>query len=680
MTGDRSLVEPTAAVAGSVTADKLNATLVSLARLPLLAAGDLPGLIRKVTATASETLGVERVSVWFFDPERTRIECDILYEKSTQSISSGQVLLAEQYPIYFRALEDDRALAADSAPDDARTREFAEGYLSPLGITAMLDAPIRLSGKLVGVLCHEHVGSVRQWTRDEIYFASSLGDFLSLGLEASERKRAQADLEILVGNLERRVNQRTKELLNLVQGLNQEIRRRQDAEESLREAEKKYRSLFEKCIEGIFQTNMYGRLTLANPTLARVLGYLSVEALIAAVSNFPKQIQVDPEADAMLRRRLRRHGVVRGFECRLRRRDGSPVWVSIGIRTVWNLQGDPIRQEGTVVEIQDRKLAEETLRHSEEKYRRLVETAQAGIWTLDDRGHTDYINLQMANMLGYPVDEILGKPFVQFLADPDDESMRTALREGRSQIQERVEVRYRRKDGSDLWAIVSSNPIVDSLGLVTGVLLMVVDISDRKRAEESLRQSQYRLRAAYRELELQASLDGLTQIPNRRLFDERLEEEWRRASRGHTTVALLMIDVDYFKSFNDTYGHQAGDDCLRTIARTTADMLLRREDLAARYGGEELAILLPDTDAAGAMAMGEKLRKGIEDLGIPHAKSEVAAVVTISTGVAIVFDPAPMASARELVEAADKALYQAKDGGRNRVVLAPSSRIDATPN
>jgi diguanylate cyclase (GGDEF)-like protein/PAS domain S-box-containing protein len=646
-----------------------SAALVALARSPALAAGDLPALFQEVTATTSQLLGVERVAVWFFNPERTQIECENLYVHSTGKWSAGQVLHAADYPNYFRALEENRSLAADDALADPRTCEFAPNYLIPQGITSMLDAPVRLAGKLVGVLCLEHVGSKRTWSIEEEHFASSLGDFLSLGLEASERKRAQADLEMLVSQLEHRVNQRTRELQNTVQSLNQEIRRRQETEESLREAEKKYRSLFEKCIEGIFQTNMYGKLTLANPTLARVLGYLSVDALQAAVTNFPKQLQVDPEADAMLRRRLRRHGVVRGFECRLRRKDGTPVWVSLGIRTVWNLQGDAIRQEGTVVEIQDRKLAEETLRHSEEKYRRLVETAQAGIWTLDNRGRTDYVNSQMAQMLGYAVDEILGKPFTAFLADGNDEALRAALRDGLTRIIERVEVRFARKDKSELWAIVSSNPIIDSVGEISGILLMAVDISDRKFAEEALHKSQYRLRAAYRELETLASLDGLTRIPNRRLFDDRLEEEWRRARRGHSPISLMLIDVDYFKSFNDHYGHISGDDCLRRVAAALADRLRRHEDFLARYGGEEFAVILPDTDHQGALALAEKMRAGVEALAIPHEHSEVSPHVTISVGVAEIRGPAPDLPSRHLVETADRALYDAKHQGRNRVRL-----------
>jgi diguanylate cyclase (GGDEF)-like protein len=164
-------------------------------------------------------------------------------------------------------------------------------------------------------------------------------------------------------------------------------------------------------------------------------------------------------------------------------------------------------------------------------------------------------------------------------------------------------------------------------------------------------------------------LDPLTSIPNRRRFDELLSEEWRRAVRGGARLALVMVDVDAFKAFNDTYGHQRGDDCLRLVAATLSDGLARAGDSVARYGGEEFAILLPGTDAAGAFLLAEKLRHQIARLAIPHRASAVAPHVTVSSGIAV-RSPAAGEDPGLLVAAADQALYAAKNGGRNRTTLA----------
>ncbi|WP_317202451.1 diguanylate cyclase [Janthinobacterium sp.] len=172
-------------------------------------------------------------------------------------------------------------------------------------------------------------------------------------------------------------------------------------------------------------------------------------------------------------------------------------------------------------------------------------------------------------------------------------------------------------------------------------------------------------------LRAMAFADGLTGIANRRLFDETLEAEWRRCSRGGATLALLMLDVDYFKRYNDRYGHQAGDDCLKRIAATLRAALMRPSDLVARYGGEEFVCLLAETDAAGAMATAERLEAAVRGLAIEHIDSTVAAVVTISSGAAVAqphLDGG--ADGAALVRRADAALYRAKQMGRGRACLA----------
>ncbi|WP_046022383.1 diguanylate cyclase domain-containing protein [Magnetospira sp. QH-2] len=163
--------------------------------------------------------------------------------------------------------------------------------------------------------------------------------------------------------------------------------------------------------------------------------------------------------------------------------------------------------------------------------------------------------------------------------------------------------------------------------------------------------------------------DGLTGIPNRRAFDEGSEREWARATRAKCPLSLVMIDVDLFKPFNDNYGHGAGDECLIKVAKAMADCIHRPGDSLARYGGEEFVAILNDTNVEGAEVMGQNFRRAVAALNIPHAHSPAADHVTISVGGATCV-PTDRTTPEALLKAADKMLYEAKDGGRDRVMVS----------
>ena len=172
-----------------------------------------------------------------------------------------------------------------------------------------------------------------------------------------------------------------------------------------------------------------------------------------------------------------------------------------------------------------------------------------------------------------------------------------------------------------------------------------------------------------------AALDGLTGIPNRRSFDQFLLQEWRLATRNATRLSCIMLDIDHFKGYNDTYGHQAGDECLTQVAKALQATVARPTDLVARYGGEEFGIILPNTDTSGARVIAERMRLQVEQLGIPHSGSSVADCVTLSLGVATL-ESAEL-SPEDLLQAADQALYQAKRRGRNQVAVAQKNPVEA---
>lgn len=196
------------------------------------------------------------------------------------------------------------------------------------------------------------------------------------------------------------------------------------------------------------------------------------------------------------------------------------------------------------------------------------------------------------------------------------------------------------------------------------------DITQRKQAESALQ-------AAHERLRILAVVDELTQVANRRQFNEKLWQEWNRLQRESLPLSLIMCDVDDFKAYNDTYGHQNGDRCLRSIADAIQKTVKRIVDVVARYGGEEFAVIMPNTNQLGASRVAESIRIAVQDLKIPHNASSVSEVITLSLGVAAM-TPAPGLSPEALIKEADNALYTAKKQGRNRVVVASAAQTDGT--
>jgi len=218
-----------------------------------------------------------------------------------------------------------------------------------------------------------------------------------------------------------------------------------------------------------------------------------------------------------------------------------------------------------------------------------------------------------------------------------------------------LEIPALKKNGDEFTAEIMLSPLHNGSAKGRLVVATVRDITDRKRLE--------------RQFEELSWTDGLTGVANRRRFDALLDEEWRRAGRDETALALVMIDIDHFKDYNDVLGHPAGDDALRNVAQALVAIVRRAGEVVARYGGEEFAVLLPHTTLPVAMDIGEALRSSVESLRIPHPTRRPTKYLTISAGVAAA-EPLAGSSAAELVARADQALYKAKRRGRNRVESA----------
>ena len=200
-----------------------------------------------------------------------------------------------------------------------------------------------------------------------------------------------------------------------------------------------------------------------------------------------------------------------------------------------------------------------------------------------------------------------------------------------------------------------------------GFAITVRDITTRKQTELELQQINDQLQEANHKLELLSNIDGLTQIANRRRFNDYLLFHWQHHQREQQTISLILIDIDHFKLYNDFYGHQGGDDCLMQVAQAIAKVPQRVVDLVARYGGEEFAVILPNTDIEGALIIAESIKQTIADLAIPHQNSMVSDRVTLSLGVASLM-PTIAQSLEILITYADESLYDAKKQGRDRAI------------
>jgi len=249
---------------------------------------------------------------------------------------------------------------------------------------------------------------------------------------------------------------------------------------------------------------------------------------------------------------------------------------------------------------------------------------------------------------------------------------------------------YRDMDADDLFAMTEEKypPELRELAEAFGMMMVKVEarefrleetVAELEEANRKLKEYSEHLKdmvakrtkeleEANRKLERRANIDGLTHIANRRYMDEYLQKHWNRLKREKKPLALIMADIDHFKGFNDTYGHQEGDECLKTIARILDEKTRRSDDLAARYGGEEFAVLLPGTGIEAAMDMAEDIRREVESLKIPNEKNTASPFVTISLGVTAGI-PGENGTPDELIERADEALYVAKkERGRNCTV------------
>ena len=317
-----------------------------------------------------------------------------------------------------------------------------------------------------------------------------------------------------------------------------------------------------------------------------------------------------------------------------------------------------------------RKRVERAKTLSENRLNLALDSANEGMWDYTPLSGNVYYSPRWFAMLGYMSGEFPDTMETwNTLTHPDDQPLLEGIFGALSNHEKdffSIEVRMLNRSGQWSWLQVRGRTVEhNDEGKVQRIVGTMIDISKYKQVEMALQK-------ANEELQRLAVLDDLTQIANRRRFDDRLGQEWRRAQRDSKNLAVIICDIDYFKNYNDTYGHLQGDYALHAVAQAINEALKRPMDLVARYGGEEFAIILPGTDIKGAERVAGELKEAVDVIRLEHKSSEVSGHVTLSFGVAAMVPQSDL-SAKILIDSADRALYRAKEQGRNRILCVSTN-------
>ena len=409
-----------------------------------------------------------------------------------------------------------------------------------------------------------------------------------------------------------------------------------------------------------------GEIVLANKVFLDTIGYEYDEVIGRKVFDF--NIWENEKSREKFVNDLKKYKKLVNYENVYVKKDGSKFIGSMSVTTI-NFD-DEVFILNMVRDVTELKEIEELLQENKKKFETIAMSSASWEAWFDEKGIMVWTNDLVQMITGLTVEESYNKEDIMksiLISDEKevlDDKFKAVMeaKQGGSS-----EARITTKDGSCKWILINWRAVINENGHFKGYRTSVVDITDKKRAEIAAKELSEQLKKEKEVAERNSLTDGMTGLANRRYLDEQIMLEYFRMKRTGEKLSIIMLDVDFFKLYNDAYGHLQGDECLKMVAKVLKTTIKRATDIAARYGGEEFVVLLPDTDEIGAIKVAETLRANVEAMKMEHKDSRISDVVTVSIGVAT-FDKHSLVAPENLVQKADEALYEAKNSGRNKVM------------
>ena len=587
--------------------------LLQLSRSRFNNAEQMDKLLAYTLEILARTLQVERVSLWLLDEAREKIECQDLFTRSQRTHTQAAALHAVDFPAYFSAIEEDRCIAASNALLDPATREFTEVYLKPLGIGAMLDAPLRIAGQVVGVLCCEHVGTARNWQLDEENFAASVADHLALSIEMHQHYLSR---------------------------------------EALSRALNEWDMVMDAVEDIIFMVDLDDQLIRANGNFYRATGLKEKDVVgqnIARLLHPQSWEQAEDAGDSKFR-----HRDVTLFMERDDPYNFTGYPVELDVRMVRNEQGTPYALLSCLRDLSKVRAAEAAYHELHEYIDTLMESTSEGIIGLDRDLCCTFINQAAMDALGFRLTEIQGQDVHALIQHSSEDG--NPLHKRDSKIARSInEDRGFRVEDAVLWTKSNScihvrysiNPTYEQ-GEVSGAVMVFHNLS------ESM--------AMTSQMNYLASHDALTGLYNRYEFDQRLKQALKGAKLKNERHVLFHMDLDQFKIINDTRGHLVGDELLKQLSEVLQKEV-RNGDTLARLGGDEFGVLLKNCNLSQAQPVAKKLQRAVRHFRF-HLQDRT---FSVGMSIGIVEIAAHSKADTHVLSLADSACFLAKQEGRNQI-------------